>query len=457
MIAPRGVRIGRHGPMVNSIARRVARNGVETAPDYEEPIDDDPIEPPAGEPEPPTDTPPDADNDNEPEPGFDADYVAPARIDIVEDKQTVVRTSTDPGTWGNAYVASALTGPEYWEVEVAASTPNNATLAVGVSTLAMPLNGIPGELAGTIAYWSDGRVRQNGATLMTLATYGRKDRIGVSYDADGGVRLFKNCAPLNGGDAVGTLTTSPRYPFVGLYSTNSRTAFRFALSRFGCALPDEFFPIGQVPVPEIIPIFRSSQLWDINFPSGTLTRASPSMDFGPESATRLLVATIGYSTNSGVAREIGGVSIGGVTATRARRTLSGTQINNSEIWYAEVPNGVSGSVAVTMTQTVAGVNFHLGVYRLDGLAASTPTNTAGAQTNTLNIDCNAGGVVIGVISIQNSTLSLTLTGIDSNNEVNGSTASLTSNTAHREFESTGTKTVSHSGSTNWRMALASWA
>jgi hypothetical protein len=247
MRIPRGVRIGRNGPMVNSIARRVARNGfAETAPDYEEPVGDEPIPAPDGEPEAPTDTPTDPATD-EPEPGFDEDYVAPERIEITDNKQTVVRTETDPGTWGNAYVASALTGPEYWEVEVASSTPNNATLAVGVSTLDMPLNGTPGELAGTIAYWSDGRVRQNGTTLATLATYGRRDRIGVSYGADGGVRFYKNCVALNSGNAVGSVTGSPRYPFVGLYSANTRTAFRFALSRFGCALPAEFYPIGQVP------------------------------------------------------------------------------------------------------------------------------------------------------------------------------------------------------------------
>jgi len=219
---------------------------VPVAPAYEEPTEP-PDEPPEGEPDPPTDTPVDPVTD-EPEPGVDPVFAAPERIELDGTKQTVIRTETDPNTWGNAYVAAALSGPEYWEILVQNSTPKNATLAVGVSTLAMPLNGIPGALPGTIAYWSDGNVWQDGEIIATLATYGRGDRIGVSYAYGGGVRFFKNCVAQNSGNAVGDVTGSPRYPFVGLYSSGTRTAFRFSTSKFSCAVPVGFYPIGQLPI-----------------------------------------------------------------------------------------------------------------------------------------------------------------------------------------------------------------
>lgn len=242
---------------------------VPEAPDYVEPADDDPIASPSGEPDQPLDTPTDSET-SEPEPGIDSDFAMPARLEITDASQGVQRTETDPGTWGNAYVAALLTGPEYWEVLIQNSTPRNATIATGVSTLAMPLNGTPGALNGTIAYWSNGEVRQNGAVIATLSTYGRGDRIGISYDTDGGVRLFKNCAPLNGGAAVGTVSGDV-YPFVGLYSAESRTLYRFALSKFGCTVPDGFHPIGQVPGPDpIIETFDDPQF----FESGSALRTS---------------------------------------------------------------------------------------------------------------------------------------------------------------------------------------
>lgn len=220
-----------------------ARGGA-SAPPYVAPTED-PVDPPAGEPDPPTDTPTDPDTGT-PEPGFDPNYVEPTRIEITDSKQTVVRTSADPGTWANAYIAAALSGAQYWEIAIANSTPRNATLAVGVSTLAMPLNGIPGALAGTIAYWSDGSVKQNGATIATLAPYGRGDRIGVLYGTDGSVRFYKNCSPLNGGASVGQILAAPRYPFAGLYSADTRVAFKFSLSHFACSVPTGGSTIGSV-------------------------------------------------------------------------------------------------------------------------------------------------------------------------------------------------------------------
>jgi len=216
---------------------------IPTAPDYVEPVEDD-IAPPAGDPVPPTDTPTDPDTDA-PEPGFDPDFTAPNRIELADSRQTAIRTMVSPNTWAVSYIATPITGAEYFEVGVHPSTPRNATLAVGFTTLAMPLNGIPGELPGTIAWWSDGRVRANGATLATIPAWGRTDLLGIGID---GLRRFlgaKNCGALSA--ALGSLASAGAiYPFVAMYSTGARARFIFARSNFVCSLPPGFFPVDQV-------------------------------------------------------------------------------------------------------------------------------------------------------------------------------------------------------------------
>jgi hypothetical protein len=212
------------------------------APDYEEP-DEVLLEPPTGEPVAPDDTPIDPATD-EPVPGFDPDFVMPGRIVIDGDKRGVSRSSADANTWAVAYVATALTGAEYFEVTIHPSTPRNATMAIGISTLDMPLNGIPGELPGTIAYWSDGRVRQDGATIATLATWGRSDLLGIAMD---GLRQFlaaKNCAAISA--PLGSFGSGTLYPFVALFSTGAQARFNFASSDFVCTVPEGVFPVAQV-------------------------------------------------------------------------------------------------------------------------------------------------------------------------------------------------------------------
>lgn len=227
--------------------------GVPTAPDYVEPVGDDPVAPPAGDPVPPTDTPTDPETDA-PEPGIDPDFTSATRIEII-DGQAVERTTNDPGTFGVSYVAAELSANEYWEFTVANSTPKNATFAVGVTTLAMPLNGIPGDRATELAWWSDGTVRQNDATLIDLAADGRLargDRGAIAFGPSGEVRLYKNCTALNAGAAVGSLVTASKvFPFVALFSARTRIDMVFTLGKFGCPVPEGYYPIGQVVVSEL--------------------------------------------------------------------------------------------------------------------------------------------------------------------------------------------------------------
>jgi hypothetical protein len=222
-------------------------------PSYVEP-DEEPDDPPVGEPEPPIDTPEDPVTE-EPEPGVDPDFVEATRIEIADSKQTVIRTEAEPNTWGNAYVGSPADAYDYWEVHIDASTPTNSTLAVGVTNNDLPLNGVPGDLAGTAAYWSTGKVRINAVDTTGFATFGRRDKIMIARDNDTGRIWFgKNGAWLGSTPAVAgsghqaTLTgDGPYYPFVSLYSSGARITFKFITSKFAYPPPTGFFPLGQTP------------------------------------------------------------------------------------------------------------------------------------------------------------------------------------------------------------------
>jgi len=223
------------------------------APPYVEP-EEEPDAPPVGDPDPPTDTPEDPDTE-EPEPGVDPDFVHATRIEVADQKQTVIRTSADPNTWGNAYVAAELEGYDYWEIHVQNSTPRNATLAVGITNMDLPLNGIPGDTAGALAYWSSGVTRINGVDTGGFATFGRGDKISIARDYETGrVWFAKNGDWLGSTPAVagsghqGTLLADgPYYPFVALYSTSAEVSFKFITSKFTHDVPDGFYPIGQTP------------------------------------------------------------------------------------------------------------------------------------------------------------------------------------------------------------------
>lgn len=259
---PNGSIVTRHFPTTGELNMKLGlglalstlmASGEEIAPPYVEP-EEEPDSPPAGDPTPPIDTPIDPDTD-EPEPGVDPDFVHATRIEVTDQRQTVIRTDADPGTWGNAYVASELNGFDYWELHIAQSTPNDATLAVGATNELLPLNGIPGDLADTVAYWSNGDVRQNGVATGGFATFGRGDKISVARDRDTGrVWFAKNGTWLGSTPAVsgsghqGTLTgADPYFPFIALYSASSRASFKFITSKFTYSVPTGFYPISKTP------------------------------------------------------------------------------------------------------------------------------------------------------------------------------------------------------------------
>lgn len=228
------------------------------------PPEEEPDDPPVGEPVPPEDTPIDPETE-EPEPGIDPNFVEPTRVEVSGNKQTVIRTESEPNTWGNAYIATPADGYDFWEIQIGNSTPKNATLAVGISNLTLPLNGIPGDLPGTLAYWSNGSIRINGVDTNGFPTFAKGNKISIARDKDTGRIWFaKNgvwfgSTPIVGGSGhQGTLLGSgPYYPFVGLYSAGSQVHFNFITSKFSYPAPTGFYPLGKTPAsggtPEWVP------------------------------------------------------------------------------------------------------------------------------------------------------------------------------------------------------------
>jgi hypothetical protein len=338
---------------------QIRKAGASVAPDYVEPVDDDPIAPPAGEPEPPTITPIDPVTE-EPEPGFDPAFTLSNRIDITDSGQSAVRTTNDPNTYGIAYVASPISGNEYWEYDIRPGTPRNATFAIGIATLAMPLNGIPGERATEIAWWSDGTVRQNGTTLVNLGSagqLGRGDLAGMAINAAGEVFLFKNCTALNAGAAVGSLASGTRHPFVALYSARTQITMQFSTARFDCALPDGFFPIGQAPFSGVVALTSVG--------SGTWT-----VPAGVTNLDEVLIVAGGGGGGSGSYGAGGGA--GGLIYLTNVTVTPGQSIS-----YA-VGDGGTGGVATTSTNPAQGVNGQNSVF-----GANTATGGGGGGGGSL--------------------------------------------------------------------------
>lgn len=214
------------------------QEAVVVAPPYEPPTEPE-QPPPVGEPEPPPGE----------DPVVDPGFTEPTRIDIVESGKTVIRNNVDPGTWGNAYVNVAAEAMNYCELSIDPSTPKDATLAVGFSTLDMPLNGVPGKLSTTIAHWSDGRVFQNNAVLGNLPVFGRRNNLGLMLTRLLALAVSKGC--VISVDEYGDLSAAgkPLYVFVGMYSTGARAKFSFAVSDFACGLPPGYVPLGAEPLP----------------------------------------------------------------------------------------------------------------------------------------------------------------------------------------------------------------
>lgn len=144
---------------------------------------------------------------------------------------------------------------------------------------------------------------------------------------------------------------------------------------------------------------------DITNTSASYTFAS--MSLGATAADRLIIAAILVRRGSTSAVSISGVTIGGVTATKAIGAQSNVTNNTRmEIWYATVPSGSTGDVVVSVGGTSA--QCGIGLWRLSGHTSATPvlTNSTNGTSGvvTLSSNVSAGQFAVAAVSISPSNL-----------------------------------------------------
>ena len=123
------------------------------------------------------------------------------------------------------------------------------------------------------------------------------------------------------------------------------------------------------------------------------TYSYSSQSFGDADASRIVVVGISHG---GTVTEASGVTIGGVSATKAIGVTGGSGGAVSSIWYAEVPTGTTGTIAATISGGAG--QCAISVFAVIG-ANSTPTDT-GSHTGSVmtandTINVSDGGVIIG--------------------------------------------------------------
>jgi len=107
------------------------------------------------------------------------------------------------------------------------------------------------------------------------------------------------------------------------------------------------------------------------------------------------------------------VEIGGVIASNIVSSSSG-ELCLSEIYVANVPNGTTGNILISLASPVKWMNFV--AYRVTG-ASSTPSDTAshGGASTTINVA--SGGVIIGNGASATTGPAATMTGITEDYDV----------------------------------------
>jgi hypothetical protein len=173
---------------------------------------------------------------------------------------------------------------------------------------------------------------------------------------------------------------------------------------------------------------------DFVFCNVSASASNSDVPFGVQDGTRRIAA---FVSGAGITA----VTIGGVVATHL---LTATNVTNvGQLYIARVPNGVSGAVSITGSDSV----YKLAMYSIYESGSNTPNDTAigsGSSGSSVSIDAPASGLIIACrFSAAGS--GSTWTGLDEDaDQVSGSTGAVSS--AHREFTSAVTNhSVSVSG------------
>lgn len=131
-------------------------------------------------------------------------------------------------------------------------------------------------------------------------------------------------------------------------------------------------------------------------------------NLGTAAATRFIVVAIVAREAAGGSASVSSATIGGVSATVLNGEANGNQL---ALICAAVPTGTTGDIVVNWSATMNDIG--IAVYRcLDlGSATATDSSFSSATPPTYAIDCDAGGIVIGVSYNRDGAASCTWAGI----------------------------------------------
>lgn len=196
--------------------------------------------------------------------------------------------------------------------------------------------------------------------------------------------------------------------------------------------------------------------------AGTATGTYSSVSFGAAASNRVLAVVPVSRTTSTQPNPITGATIGSTGATQVTSAANDNGANavNSDIWYASVPAGTSGTVTVNWTNA----NTRSGI-ALYSILTSTPTphagnnnfaNGANSVTQSISVPTNGCGIVGMITQQTGNTLSFSAGATqDQSNALAGATNGFES--GHTTTTGTVSVTASMTGTANtMAMSLASW-
>lgn len=140
---------------------------------------------------------------------------------------------------------------------------------------------------------------------------------------------------------------------------------------------------------------------------GACTNCSfASTSFGAEAADRVIAVGIGGGAQT---RTVSSVTIGGISATFVVRGAGANE--TSELWYASVPTGTTGTVVVNWSGAQDGCGIV--VARITGASAAPSASGSDNDSDpaTVSLTIPAGGVAFGYISQRHNSGAYTWTNL----------------------------------------------
>lgn len=223
-------------------------------------------------------------------------------------------------------------------------------------------------------------------------------------------------------------------------------------------------PIVASPTFQVTPVAAGGVLTFLQSTSSA-TDASEytfsSQNLGDAAADRYIIVAVGSRDSGTTSQSISSVTVGGVSATIVvQQRNSATNTDVAGLAIAAVPNGTTGDVIVTFSETM--LRCSIALYRATGLSSATPTDNGSstATAPTYAIDVLAGGFAIGTANsgVNSGTATWTNLTEDYDALVTGEYLNYTGASDTFETEQTNLAvTCTFTSSTNPVGVFASWA